>query len=337
MPEEPHRLALVGAGLIAAAAHLPHLTKRTDVTVGAIVDPDRERAEQLAAEFNVPQVETDLDRVLAEEAIGVVDFCTPPILHAQQLNAAMDANKHIIMEKPVATALQDAKQLAERAASYDRTIMIAENWAYSSAAAALTKAIREERLGEVYLWTSRHESDHRLPSGGQPAWNYRLDQSGGGYLMQAGTHPVTLGRHLFGDVQWVAAVSPQNSGDGGPFLDEDMVVTLRFTSGVIGNLVLTARSRRTTARVLSQSVFGTEGVADADILTGAVDISPATGEPAAPHSMGYEEEFAHFFDCVRTGQQPLTSVADQAETIRTIMAIYHAASSGTRVELETFA
>lgn len=336
MPDqEPtqHRIAIVGAGLIAEGVHLPRLTKRSDAEVAVIIDRDRSRAEHLAAKFGVADAQSDFEVVLADASIDVVDLCTPPTFHAEQLSAAIAAGKRVILEKPVATTLKEAERLAQAAAGYDRTVMIAENWVYSSSARWLLRIIREGRVGDVYLWTSRHESDHRLASGGQPDWNYRLGQSGGGYLMQAGTHPVTLARHLFGEIDSVMAVSPQAAGDGSPFLDDDMAVLLQFRSGVTGNLILTSRSRRTSDRVLSQSVFGTEGVAEVDILTGAVRLWPQSSPAEAQLSMGYDEEFDHFFECVRSGREPLTSITDQVETIRTITAIYQAAALGTRVEL----
>ncbi|MEJ1154672.1 Gfo/Idh/MocA family oxidoreductase [Microbacterium marmarense] len=329
------RLALIGAGLIGAEVHLPRLVNRTDVEVAVIIDADRERARLIAQQHGVKHFSDDLDAVLADDQINIVDLCTPPTLHRSQVEASVRAGKDVILEKPLATTLSDAEHVARIvAAAPERTVMVAENWVYSSAGRALHALVTDGSLGDVEVWESRHESDHRLPSGGQPAWNYDLEASGGGYLMQAGTHAVSLGRRLFGEMAWVAATSPQATGDGGPFLDHDMVVSLGFRSGVVGSLVLSGRSRRPGSRVLSQTLIGTNATVDADILTGELTIGGASAPSVGPISMGFDEEFDHFFASRRAGTPPVTSAADQVETLRTVAAIYQSAACATRVDVE---
>ncbi|MGV8897129.1 MAG: Gfo/Idh/MocA family protein [Rhodoglobus sp.] len=332
--QQRHRVALIGAGLIAQQVHLPRLAARVDVDVVAIVDADPDRAAQVAAAFGVQRSTTDFDCVLADDSIDVIDLCTPPLMHATQVCAAIAADKHVLLEKPLATTRADSITVARAATESTRTVMVAENWVFSSSARAVKGYLDSGELGDAFLWTSRHESNHRLQAGGQPSWNYALEESGGGYLMQAGTHMITLGRHLFGDVATVSAKSPQAGGDGAAFLDHDMVVSLDFTSGMIGSLVLTGRSHRTGQRILSQSIFGTQGTVDADILSGSVSRNGIDATPAVRVSPGYDEELDHFFDCVKTGAAPLTSAADQAETIRTALAIYRSATTKTVVGVE---
>jgi predicted dehydrogenase len=318
--------------LIAEHVHLPRLAARSDVQLAAVVDTDSDRAVRIAGKFGVESTKAQLSDVLNDSAIDVIDFCTPPTLHYAQLLDALAAGKHVLMEKPLATRLGDAAIVAEAAERSNVTVMVAENWVYSSAALQL-KSLVDREIGDPLLWASRHESDHRLPSGGQPQWNYDLDASGGGYLMQAGTHAVSLGRFLFGEIESVWATSPQAGAAIGPFLDTEMAVILQFASGVRGSLVLTGRSRRTSDRVLGQTVFGSEGTVDADILSGVVKLNSAAVAGRA-HSMGYDEEFGHFFDCIRTGETPLTSARDQLETIRAVTAIYRSAGSGERVAVK---
>lgn len=334
MPISPLRLALVGAGLIGADVHLPRLMLRDDIDVVAVVDANADHAREVAERFGVPRHTDDLNQVLADANIEAVDLCTPPTLHRTQVEAALDAGKHVLLEKPLATTLIDAERVARRAAETPEcTVMVAENWVYGSAGTALRSLVQGGTLGDVHLWSSRHESDHRLPSGGQPAWNYDLCGSGGGYLMQAGTHAISLGRALFGEIEWVDATSPQATGEGGPFLDHDMVAIAGFRSGVVGSLTLTGRSRRAGQRVLGQTIFGSLATADADILTGEVTLSSGASPAPGGASMGFDEEFTHFVTSCREKTVPLTSAADQVETLRTVAAMYRAAATGERVRV----
>ena len=300
-----------------------------------MVDPDLDRARRTAEAFGSADHTDDYESVLADDSIDVVDLCTPPTLHGDQVRAAVRAGKHVLLEKPVSTTLQDAEHTAQVVAASDRTVMVAENWVFSSAGRCLKTLVDSGSLGEVFLWTSRHESDHRLASGRQPAWNFDLTSSGGGYLTQAGTHAISLGRQLFGEVESVTATSPQACGDGGPFLDHDLVATLEFRSGLRGSLVLTGRSHRSGPRVLAQSVFGTHGTVDADIFTGRVERDGLPLAVPAPTSLGFDEEFDHFFACVRDGSEPIVSPANQVETLRTVAALYRAAATGSSVTVGT--
>ena len=329
------RVALIGAGLIAQNVHLPRLAARRDAQLWAVIDVDADRARACAERFGAARHGTDLEAVLADDDVDVLDLCTPPTLHREQVEAALAAGKDVILEKPVAATLEDARSVAGAAAATpDRTVMVAENWVFSSAARALEHLVRAGDLGDVLLWESRHESDHRLPDGGQPMWNYDLRSAGGGYLTQAGTHAVSLGRRLLGEVESVRAVSPQATGDGGPFLDHEMVVSLRFESGTVGSIVLTGRSRRDGQRVLTQTLFGSEGTVDADVLSGVVSVGGCPAPPACPPSLGFDEEFDHFFECRREGRRAEPSPADQVETLRTVSAIYRAAATGASVRVE---
>ncbi len=338
MTTDRPRVALVGAGLIAQNVHLPRLAAREDAELAVVVDVDPARARDIAERFGAPRHATDLEAVLADDTIDVVDLCTPPTLHREQVEAALAAGKDVILEKPVATTLADARAVADAVAmARDRVVMVAENWVFSSAARTLQHLIDSGELGEVFLWESRHESDHRLPAGNQPGWNYDLGSAGGGYLTQAGTHAISLGRRLLGEVESVVAVSPQAGGDGGPFLDDEMVVGLRFRSGASGSMVLTGRSRRKGQRLLSQTLFGSTGTVDADVLSGEVVVGGCAQPPSLAASLGFDEEFDHFFACRREGRTPETSAADQVETIRTLTAIYRAAATGSRVRMDDLA
>ncbi|MEQ9815277.1 MAG: Gfo/Idh/MocA family oxidoreductase, partial [Azospirillaceae bacterium] len=108
----PDRLsvAIVGTGI--GRDHLLGFRARPDLwTVATVCDIDRGRAERLAAEFGVGQVATDLAAVLADQTVDIVDLCTPPHLHYQQISASIAAGKHVICEKPLVGSLADIDRL----------------------------------------------------------------------------------------------------------------------------------------------------------------------------------------------------------------------------------
>ena len=115
------RVGVIGAGRWAASAHLPGFTRSPLSEVVAICDLDRDLAEKRAREFDIPDVYTDFETMLAREDIDVIDVCTRGSSadrdnHEVLAFAALEANKHCLCEKPVAHNYKrtwEAHRLAE--------------------------------------------------------------------------------------------------------------------------------------------------------------------------------------------------------------------------------
>lgn len=102
------RVGLIGAGGI-ARTHAANLRGLEGVHVAAVMDPVLERAEALAAECGARAFE-DLEPLF--EAVDAVYVCSPPTFHRAQVEAAAAAGKHVYLEKPIATTLEDGRAIA---------------------------------------------------------------------------------------------------------------------------------------------------------------------------------------------------------------------------------
>ncbi|MEQ9814712.1 MAG: Gfo/Idh/MocA family oxidoreductase, partial [Azospirillaceae bacterium] len=109
------RVAIVGCGIgrdhLAGFRALPG-----QWTVAAVCDVDRGRAAALAGEGGVARMETDLGRLIGDPAIDVIDLCTPPYQHFEQIVAVLRAGQHVICEKPLVGSLAEVDALAGIAA-----------------------------------------------------------------------------------------------------------------------------------------------------------------------------------------------------------------------------
>src|SRR5687767_7463472 len=120
------RIGLVGCGAIAEWHHdaIDRRASRTRVT--AAVDPDRPRAEALAARSGAA-VFTSLDEALAADAFDAALVMVPHHLHEEVATDVLDAGRHLLLEKPIAHTVESAERLLAVASSVDVVFQVAEN------------------------------------------------------------------------------------------------------------------------------------------------------------------------------------------------------------------
>src|SRR5207249_8741864 len=124
---EKVKLALVGSGNIAQIVHIPILQKMKDVEIVAIVDPDRRKAQAVAQRIGIPRYFTDIDDLLASplaNEITAVDICTPTDAHKVPAMAALAAGKDVLVEKPIARTVKEAKEIVDCAKKYGGKLMV---------------------------------------------------------------------------------------------------------------------------------------------------------------------------------------------------------------------
>jgi predicted dehydrogenase len=107
----PLRLGLIGCGRVSQLAHLPALAKTTSVTLVAICDSDRRRAERVARRFSVERSSSDPDALLADDRIDAVIIAVPDRMHVPLTERALSAGKHVLVEKPLGLTAEESSGL----------------------------------------------------------------------------------------------------------------------------------------------------------------------------------------------------------------------------------
>lgn len=113
------RIGVVGAGRITTESHLPVFRDLKKVEVVAICDQQISTAKKAASQFGVKSVYKDLIEMLLKEKLDVVDICTPPQTHASLTIQAMEAKCHVLVEKPMATSVQEADKMIDSSKVHD--------------------------------------------------------------------------------------------------------------------------------------------------------------------------------------------------------------------------
>jgi predicted dehydrogenase len=309
-----------------------------------LVGRDAGQVAQAAAKYGWAESATDWRSVITRDDIHIVDICAPGWMHAEIAIAALEAGKHVLVEKPLANTLAEAELMTEAAAkARARGVqsMIGFNYRRVPALALARELISEGRVGTVRHVRAAYLQDWLADDQAPMTWRLRKETAGSGALGDIASHAIDQVLYLLGDQ--VTEVSgrlhtfvDRRPGTNGPedvTVDDAAWATLSLASGAIASV---EASRVATGRKnsLQIEVYGDKGsiLFDLENLNelGFLDATaPAreqgvrrilVSEPDHPyldawwpqgHIIGWEHTFTHqirdFLLAVRDGTQPSPS------------------------------
>lgn len=332
----PVRVGVIGTGAISQVVHVPIFAEREDVELVAMADSDPHKAETLARRFDVPMV-MDADELIGFEELDAIVLCTPNWYHEEQAVAALEAGKHVLVERPVALTAEGATRVVEVAERAGRVLAVGMPHRFRPEVVALRNFVASGELGSVYAvrgsWMTRPTPAMRS------SWRQDPDVAGGGALMDLGIAALDL-------CLWVI---------GYPQMKRISCVIGRRDEGVEDSATLMAESTDGTALTLEVSnrffagedryyarVMGTEGSGSLPPLEVFKQISgrPIDVTPRQPKPRGGENPYTNAYrrlldDFVRrvAGRVEDEPPREQPTLMALIEAAYRAADAGREVEL----
>jgi predicted dehydrogenase len=200
-------IAVVGAGMIGAAhafgyrMHIPRFDAALPgLVLSTVCDANLDLAASLAATYGFARAADDWKRVLADPSIGIVSICLPNFLHADVMEAALDAGKHVICEKPLAVDAATARRLYDKARSTGTRAATVFNYRRIPAVAEIRDRIRKREIGDPVHVTIQYQSEYAADPDLPHSWRYERSRAGAGALLDVGTHAIDTARYLCGDV-----------------------------------------------------------------------------------------------------------------------------------------
>ncbi|RUU54274.1 Gfo/Idh/MocA family oxidoreductase [Mesorhizobium sp. M2C.T.Ca.TU.002.02.1.1] len=190
------KVAVLGTGMIVRRAHLPALLGDARVEVAAIYGRSRETAGELAAEFGIPAVAETIEDAVNVDGLNAVAVALPNFLHRQAAEAAIKARLHILMEKPLATSLDDARAMVHGAATAGIGFAVNLPQRHRPSMRFIRDAIEAGRIGNVQTVEVRMLRRAGIPGFG--TWFTRKQTAGGGVLADLGPHVIDLALWLSG-------------------------------------------------------------------------------------------------------------------------------------------
>ena len=341
------KVALLGAGFIADIHIESYQRFVPDAEVVAVYTRDKKRADAFAQKHHIARAFDNFEQAINDSGCEVVDICLPNFLHARVCLAALNAGKHVIIEKPLAMTLEEADSMIAAAKKNNRLLMYAEELCFAPKYERVRKLVGEGAVGKVY--ELKQAEKH---SGPHSDWFYDVNQSGGGVLMDMGCHGLAWFRWMLGGapkIESVFATMHTHLHKGRTKGEDHSVCIVGFEDGVIG--IAENSWAKHGGMEDSVEVYGTGGVCYADLFMGnsaltysekgygyAMEKAGSTQgwtftifEEA--FNQGYPQELAHFIRCVRDGEKPLVTGEDGRAVLEMMYAAYESARTGAKVKL----
>lgn len=229
------RVGFVGCGRVTETRHLSALRGVRGVEASALADVDAARLSKVGDSYGVARRYEDWQRLVRDEQVDAVAVCVPPALHAQVALAALDAGKHVFIEKPLALTLEECDRLdAATARAEGLNVTVGFNMRHHRLVREARDTLARGELGRVKLVRTIFASGTRARPE-YPEWRRRRE-SGGGAIFELGTHHFDLVRFMTGQEAREVYASCDET-------DETCVVTLKTDGGVH---VVTALSEGTS-------------------------------------------------------------------------------------------
>jgi len=191
------KTAIIGTGFM-GRVHLEAARRCEFVEVAAIAGRNTDAARRLGAGFSVPTIAADYRDLLRDPAIGAVHICTPNAQHFPMAKAALQAGKHVICEKPLATSVEEAEELVSLAARQGLRNCVCHNLRYYPMVQQMRRMREAGDLGEILVVQGTYFQDWLLYD---TDWNWRIDSKVSGpsrCMADIGSHCFDMAEHVTG-------------------------------------------------------------------------------------------------------------------------------------------
>lgn len=294
-----------------------------DVEITVIADENAERGQAAAAQFGTTWV-SSIDEALAMDVDCVV-ICSENVYHKPMTLAAAKAGKHVLCEKPLATTVEDAREMITACEEAGVQLMTAFPVRFNASIVALKEAVHSEMFGETLTIAARN------PGYCPKSWFVDPALSGGGAVIDHTVHVVDVLRYIYGAeiTQVYAESSNLMYGYEG---DDTGMLMFRLSNGVPVSLD-TSWSRPSNWPIwggVTLDVIGEKGVLFADAYNDNYEMAETTGPSFrwnANEVTGDPEMVSAFIDAVRNGTDVPVTGEDGLRAVEVALAAMKSAES----------
>ncbi|MFH0965830.1 MAG: Gfo/Idh/MocA family oxidoreductase [Planctomycetota bacterium] len=288
--------------------HLKNYQRHPNARVVAVCDADEALARRVANERGIANVYTDLG-ILDQKDIDMVAVCVPNPFHGEYTIRALEAGKHVFVEKPMALEIESLRKIVRLSRKTGLHAMAGQVLRFLPLFRTIKHLITEGIIGEIFYVEGDYIHDLR-------GYRHLEDPMG-----SDGVHPLDLLRWYVGEAVEVQAYS--NRMIWPELQDPTTVAIYRFASGCIGKVTVlwTPIGPRPTA--FNISVYGSKATIRRDeiCLAGTDRFVPIGLDPTG-HP--FDEEDAHFIDCLVQGREPLINTLDGARSAAAVLVVKEA-------------
>ncbi|XOK64220.1 Gfo/Idh/MocA family protein [Paenibacillus elgii] len=348
------QIGVIGAGNI-GNVHIQEFLQIPDAAVTAVTDVYQPMAIARAKDYNIPNVYATYQELLQDPSLDAVIVAVPNDAHAPIAIEALQAGKHVLLEKPMAVNAASAKEIVKAHLKSGKVLMMSHQMRWESLNMQVKEQIDKGALGSIYNVKTGWLRRKGIPGWG--TWFTQMHKSGGGPLIDIGVHMLDLSLHLMGSPKPVsvfgttyAEFGPKKRGigtwgkpDWNGFYDvEDLATALiKLDNGSTLSLDVSwaantdfidngpyiylmgsegGASLRAGRGTLHTELF--ERTADVELTVDSNDEGPR------------QRMSRHFLDCIREHREPLTSAMSGLTNSLVLEAIYESSRTGQLVTLD---
>ena len=339
----------IGVGVIGTGTwgslHARIYRSLPDAELIAVADRERSKADQLADDMGSGiEVYTEHGALLENPAVQAVSVVVPDHLHKQVILDAVDAGKHVLIEKPFTTRVDEALECVKAMKEHGRTYMVNFHLRWMLPFYKAHELIRRGAIGEPQFASFEQSNTVDLPTK-ILGWAGRSN-----VLWFLGIHSVDMLQWLFGRsiTRVFSRSDKQVLAARGVDTEDFFATTVSFAGGAQAFLENSWILPNTSPAVAACNcrIVGSKGSLEIDVINGGGLTYTAQDEPAADVNLfGFNtfdqslvgspvSSISHFLRCVRTGEAPMVTLADALSSVRIITAALRSARSGEAVDVE---
>ena len=255
----------------------------------AFVETRKERIEQLKGEYPDAIIGTDYLKVLQSSEPDVVVAAGPDFLHGPQCVAALEAGSHVLIEKPMATNVEDVEKLLETEKRTGKIIMVDYTMRYSHPWGTMMQAAKDGRIGRIFYLAGFyiHDMWNWYDEKGKHSTPWRVDKDNPqNILFGGGCHGLDMVLYVMENdpVTEVYCCGNRLSGSNMP-IEDCFLVSMKFESGAVGKVFVTAGCNRGDMGNMFEA-YGTDGtLVDGKLLrrTSEPELLPQSGNIQKGH------------------------------------------------------
>ena len=336
------KVGIIGSGFI-ADHHCYSYSLLPNVEIVGIASNNKDEAKSLTNKYNITDTYLRDYNDLLKLECDAVSVCVPNNLHKEVTCNILNSGKHALVEKPLARNIKEASEMLDEENSSNRTIFYCENNMYAPSFSKVKEIIKEGALGEIYM--GRGKEQH---SGPHSKWFYKLEDSGGGALLDLGIHDIAclvwyLGCEVKEVFCQIKTIQPDRGIFGTCEVEDNAIGVLYFENGA--QVVIEESWTAPGGYDMRFELFGTEGqIKVAPTFSNLLSVYSKNGYehavekaettkgwtfpmPTEAWSFGYPQEIAHFVGCMLIYQKPLTDSNYGYKILNIVETMYKSAKS----------
>lgn len=339
------RVAFIGGGVI-FDGHVASLLENERVDVVGVADISEMVRNRIAKKFGLRKIVSNYEELLSDPGIDLIYVCAPHYLHYSITLDSFRASKHVICEKPMAMNAKEADEMIRESKRAGKRLFIAENHRFIPRNRKTKDLIEKGKIGKPFLCLSCFIGNEIERMSDSNNWKGTKGKSGGGVIIDNGSHLIDTLYYFFGRIETVNAYGGKLAIKAKNKEEDTALISLQFKTGIIANIALTFAAKYNSfpnnycGAGIRNDIYGTKGslhiTNDRETPLTLINKEKYQSFTTDDMSTGFSIDMdSHFIDCLLWDKEPLITVEEERDVMSVIDACYQSMKEGRKVRIQT--